>query len=298
MRRLVAAWLVGLAAGCAGPAPAPPAAEPAFVAAREATPAGACCDACGERLADPAWRWPDGRRACEGCRGEAVTRLVDAEALLSLARDDLRRVVGLEAPAAATLRLELVDAPALARWAGRLAHPRLQALTVAPDASGDDDEGRTTILVLRGLPRPALRGVLAHELVHAAQIQGGATRPGPDGASPDPAWLEGSALWVHARVLRDEEGGAGRELPARPEAVDSPGDAGDGGGRGAGQEPRRRLRPGGAKAWAARLADPDDPETGGAMRRFELVVQALGQGPALRLATTTPRFPAGHQRAP
>lgn len=266
MRRPLAALLVALAAGCAGPGQSPPAPEPAFVAAREATPAGARCDACGERLPDPAWRWPDGRRACEGCRQDGVTSRADAEALLGLAREDLRRVVGLEPPADATLRLELVDARTLAERAGSLAHPRLQALTVAGSARGaggdgdaaDGDDGRTELLVLLGLPRPALRGVLAHELVHATQLTRGATRSRPGGAGPEPAWLEGSALWVHARVLRDV----------------------------------------GAGAWAARLADPEDPETGGALRRFDLVVQALGQAEALRLATTTPRFPAGHGGKP
>jgi len=266
VRRLLAASLVALAAGCAATVPEQPAPEPAFVAVREATPPGARCDACGERLADPAWRWPDGRRACEGCRQDGVTSRADAQALLGLAREDLRRVVGLEPPDDGTLRLELVDAPTLAERAGSLAHPRLQALTVAGSAradggdgdASDGDDGRTEILVLRGLPRPALRGVLAHELVHAAQLMQGATRTPPGGAGPEPAWLEGSALWVHARVLRDV----------------------------------------GADAWAARLADPDDPGTGGALRRFDLVVQALGQGRALRLATTTPRFPAGHERSP
>lgn len=257
---LLGVLLSALAGGCAGPEPAP-APEPAFVAAQEATPAGARCDACGERLADPAWRWPDGRRACEACRTDGVTSRADALALLDLARGDLRRVVGLEPPDATTLRLELVDAPTLAERAGALSHPRLQALTVAgsarPDGADGDatdgDDGRTEILVLRGLPRAALRGVLAHELVHAAQLQRGATRDGPE-----PEWLEGSALWVHARVLRDV----------------------------------------GASAWAARLADLDDPGTGGALRRFGLVVQALGQAEALRLATTTPRFPAGHRGKP
>lgn len=251
----VGALLAALAAGCAGPDPAP-APEPAFVAVQEATPPGARCDACGERLADPAWRWPDGRRACEGCRTDGVTSRADAEALLELARGDLRRVVGLEPPAASTLRLELVDAPTLAERAGSLAHPRLQALTMAAEDDGRPDEARAeriTILVLLGLPRPALRGVLAHELVHAAQLQRGATRDGPE-----PEWLEGSALWVHAQVLRNTD----------------------------------------ARAWSGRLADPDDPGTGGALRRFELVVQALGRAEALRLATTTPRFPAGHRGKP
>lgn len=187
-----------LLAGCAaapveepGPADEGPAAAP--TCARVAAP-GTRCFACQAGLGAEAWRWSDGRLACDGCHAEAVVSLDEARALLRQARDDLRRVLSIRAP---EVSLALVDRARLDLRAGQgLQGPSLLAMT-SHDADLPDEPARLDLLW--GLPRGALRGILAHELFHAhqlARLHAAGTRD-----VVEPAFVEAAALHVHRRVL-------------------------------------------------------------------------------------------------
>lgn len=196
---LVAAFLV-VAAGCAAaPAPALPAARLASRAP------DAPCSACTLGLADDAREWPDGRLVCGPCHAEAVVDPAEARALLAAARDWLARRFAVALEPAAAVEVRLVDAAALQAEAADLAHPALQAFSsiVAgepPAGGGARPLEAVRIIALYGLPRPALRAILVHELFHAHQ-----TARREDRGPPDEAFVEGAAQLVQLRALEAAE---------------------------------------------------------------------------------------------
>lgn len=184
--RVWLAWLV-VVAGCASSPAAPPPVPMARLASRAPD---ARCSACTLPLLDPVREWPDGRLVCATCHAEAVVDPTEARALLALAREDLRARFGVSLDPFGRIELTLVDQPTLLAHARELAHPTLQAFSEIGDAT-------VAIEALYGLPRPALRAILVHELFHAHQT----ARRLPASGSPDLAFVEGAAQYVQLRVL-------------------------------------------------------------------------------------------------
>lgn len=184
--RPLLACLLALAGCAASPAPPPP-----LPVARLASRApDARCSACTLPMADPVREWPDGRLVCPSCHAEAVVDPAEARALLARAREDLRARFGVRLDGYERVEVTLVDQPTLLAHARELAHPALQAFSEIGGAT-------VAIEALYGLPRPALRAILVHELFHAHQ----AARRRDADAAIDLAFVEGAAQYVQLRVL-------------------------------------------------------------------------------------------------
>ncbi|MBL4847416.1 MAG: protein DA1 [Planctomycetes bacterium] len=156
------------------------------------------CDACQRAaLPETGSAWRDGRAICEECRASAVVDLEEATGILEEAREALVDAIGAEVVVEVGLRL--ADSEDLLAAAGDLAHPRLRAFCqIRETFQGETLVKRTfTIQVLRALPEDLLRGILAHELFHVWQTEGGA----PEDARSE--WREGSANWAQWEVHRD-----------------------------------------------------------------------------------------------
>jgi hypothetical protein len=168
---------------------------------QECWKASPSCDGCGRparTATQPGKRLTDGRVSCPTCAATAVHDEGEAESILSQARADLIRLLGLERLDDVDVPVRLVARDELLRRAGReLADPDLKAFTqIEERVEGDRLRSRTfEIHVLYGLPRMTLLGVLAHELFHVAQASSGAPR------DMDPALREGSSNWAQWRVL-------------------------------------------------------------------------------------------------
>ncbi len=159
------------------------------------------CEGCGLAaggLRGPAARWRDGRVTCTVCKAEAVVELADARRVLADARALVKEHLGLDLGKIET-PIELVGKPQLIAAAEELGQPAIKALTVVREEGPGQDgvRGARTykILALFGLPRPALVGILGHELFHVVQSE--AT---PD--ERDAAFREGAANYVQVTLLR------------------------------------------------------------------------------------------------
>lgn len=108
--------------------------------------------------------------------------------------------------------IKLVSRPELMAQAEELGQPAIKALTVVREEgpSRDGVRGARTykILALYGLPRPALVGILGHELFHVLQSEA-------TGDEKDAAFREGSANYVQVALLRARGEGARARLIER-----------------------------------------------------------------------------------
>jgi len=183
--------LAALLAGCRAAGP-----TPGGGAGGDAPPEGAACDAC-DRPADGR-AWPDGRRSCARCRELAVVGPAGLAGARAEALAGLRERFALDL-VPERLTVTLVDRDDLVRLAGAtLAHPHLRAFTEVEDSYRGERlvHRQFRIYVLRGLPGPALVGVLAHELFHVHQVLSGG------GLRAEEVFREGAAQYVQHEVLQ------------------------------------------------------------------------------------------------
>ena len=149
------------------------------------------CAVCGRLVWQDDKTWIDESRCiCPICARQSVNNPEDARRLLEIVRDDLASM-GIVVKTL-RLRIELVDTPMLAAGRDHDKHSHTFA-HIQWREGGLSNDPTATIRTLMGLPEDFMRGIIAHELMHAWQHENGV----------DEISLklrEGSANWVSSLV--------------------------------------------------------------------------------------------------
>ncbi len=150
------------------------------------------CAVCGRLVWQKDKVWLDENRClCPICSEQSVVDPEHARRLLEEVRDELASM-GIVVKTLG-IRIELVENPVLAMGRKTDKHSHTFAHIYWKEGYAVEDDQTATIRTLRGVPEDFMRGIIAHELMHAWQHENGVDRTSLK-------LREGSANWVSSLI--------------------------------------------------------------------------------------------------